>query len=264
VKVSGSEQTPAVILATRGLGEADLLVVLLTPGRGKVRAAARHARKSRRRFPGGLVGGAVGDATIVPRGAGLMRLEGFVSVRDLGALGRDLGRFAQVAYLCELTDGLLHEAESDPGMFSALCEAIGRTLDAGADAGVLRRYELGMLRSLGLLPALDACAVCGDALAPGGPTVPFEEDHGGALCLVHGRGARRVPTAVLGAAGRLLAAGSEAEIDAALRATAERPASERRVLRDLVVGWLRPHLRGKPLRSREFFAKLGPAVPEDG
>jgi DNA repair protein RecO (recombination protein O) len=261
--VSGSEQTPAVILATRGLGEADLLVVLLTPGRGKVRAAARHARKSRRRFPGGLVGGAVGEATIVPRGTGLMRLDGFVSVRDLGALGRDLGRFAQVAYLCELTDGLLHEAEADPGMFSALCEAIGRTLDAGADAGALRRYELWMLRSLGLLPALEACAVCGDALTPG-PTVPFEEDHGGALCLVHGRGARRVPMAVVEAAGRLLAAGSEAEIDGVLRATAERPASERRALRDLVVGLLRPHLRGRPLRSREFFAKLGPAVPEDG
>ncbi|MCA9708791.1 MAG: recombination protein O N-terminal domain-containing protein, partial [Myxococcales bacterium] len=33
------ERTPAVILATRPLGEADLLVVLLTPGRGKLRAA---------------------------------------------------------------------------------------------------------------------------------------------------------------------------------------------------------------------------------
>jgi DNA repair protein RecO (recombination protein O) len=260
--VSGSERTPAVVLATRGLGEADLLVVLLTPGRGKVRAAARHARKSRRRFPGGLGGGAVGEATLVPRGTGLMRLEEFLPLRDLGGLGRDLGRFAQVAYLCELTDGLLHEAQADPGMFSALCEALGRTLDAGADAGAMRRYELGLLRTLGLLPALDACAVCGEALVPGA-TVPFEEGHGGALCLVHGRSVRRVPTAVLEAAGRLLAAGTDVEIDAALRATAERPASERRALRDLVVGWLRPHLR-QPLRSREFFAKLGPAAPEDG
>lgn len=260
--MSGSERTPAVILATRPLGEADLLVVLFTPARGKVRAAAPHARKSRRRFPGGLVGGAVGEATIVLRGVGLSRLEGFVSVRDLGGLGRDLGRFAQVAYLCELTDGLLHESVADPALFSALCESIGRTLDAGADAGVLRRYELGLLRALGLLPALDACAVCGEAITSG-PTVPFEDHHGGALCLVHGRGARRVPAEVLETAGRLLAAGEEGEIDAALRATAERPASERRALRDLVQTWLRPHLRA-PLRSREFFAKLGPAVPDDG
>jgi DNA repair protein RecO (recombination protein O) len=249
-----------VILATRPLGEADLLVVLLTPGRGKVRGAARHARKSKRRFPSGLMGGAVGEATIVPRGTGLSRLEAFSTVRDLGGLGRDLGRFAQVAYLCELTDGLLHESVADPSLFSALCEGIGRTLDAGADAGVLRRYELWLLRALGLLPALDACAVCGDALAPG-PTVPLEEAHGGALCLVHGRGARRVPASVLEAAGRLLDAG-EAEVEGVLRATAESPASERRALRDLVQDWLRPHLR-HPLRSREFFAKLGPAAPEE-
>lgn len=260
--LSGSERTPAVILGTRPLGEADLLVVLLTPGRGKVRAAARHARKSKRRFPSGLMGGAVGEAAIVPRGTGLSRLEGFSSVRDLGGLGRDLGRFAQVAYVCELTDGLLHESVADPTLFSALCEAIGRTLDAGADAGVLRRYELWLLRALGLLPALELCAVCGDALAPG-PTVPFEEVHGGALCLVHGRGARRLPAPVLEAAGQLLAASGEAEVEATLRATAERPASERRALRDLVQDWLRPHLR-HPLRSREFFAKLGPAAPEEG
>jgi DNA repair protein RecO (recombination protein O) len=258
-----AERTPAVILATRGLGEADLLVVLLTPGQGKVRAAARHARKSRRRFPGGLPGGAVGEATLALRGAGLSRLEGFVPVRDHGALGRDLGRFAQVAYLCELTDALLHEPEADPAVFSALCEALERTIDVGADAGALRRYELLLLRALGLLPALEGCAVCGEALAPG-PTIAFEEGHGGALCLVHGRGARRVPVEVVEAVRRLCTTGGPTEAEAALRATAERPASERRALRDLVLGWLRPHLRDRPLRSREFFAKLGSAAPEDG
>jgi DNA repair protein RecO (recombination protein O) len=260
--VSQGERTPAVILATRSLGEADLLVVLLTPGRGKVRAAARHARNSRRRFPGGLVGGAVGEATVALRGAGLGRLEGFVPVRDHSGMGRDLGRFAQVAYLCELTDALLHEPEADPTVFSALCEGIGRTLERGADAGGLRRYELSLLRALGLLPALDGCAVCGEALAPG-VMVLFDEGHGGALCPAHGRGARRVPLAVIEAARGLLAAGLEAEVEATLQATAERPASERRALRDLVLGWLRPHLR-QPLRSREFFAKLGPGAPEDG
>ncbi|MCX4244427.1 DNA repair protein RecO [Paraliomyxa miuraensis] len=256
-----------MILATRGLGEADLLVVLLTPGQGKVRAAARHARKSRRRFPGGLSGGAVGEATVAMRGGGssgggLARLEAFTPVRDHGALGRDLSRFAHVAYLCELTDGLLYEPQPDPAVFSALCEAIGRTMEHGADAGTLRRYELWLLRALGLLPALDGCAVCGDELAPG-PTVLFDEAHGGALCPLHGRGARRIPVEVLAAAVALLVATTEPEVDQALRSVAARPAGDRRGLRDLVLGWLRPHLR-HPLRSREFFVKLGPSAPEDG
>ncbi|MCH9687315.1 MAG: DNA repair protein RecO [Deltaproteobacteria bacterium] len=253
-----AEPTPAVILATRSLGEADLLVVLLTPGRGKIRAAARHARKSRRRFPGGLSGGAVGEAIVAVRDGGLSRLEGFSPRRDHSGLGRDLTRFAYVAYVCELTDALLSEPEPDPALFTALCDAIARTMDEQPQAVVLRRYELTLLRSLGLLPALDLCAACGDPVAPG-PTIPFDEERGGALCLVHGKTAARRSRAVLEAAGRLLDATAETDVDDALAAVSERPAADRRLLRDLVTAWLRRHLR-QPLRSREFFTKLPPSM----
>jgi len=250
-----------VILSTRPLGEADLLVVLLTPGLGKVRAAARSARRSRRRFAGGLSGGAVGEATLAVR-RGLSRLEGFVPSRDHGGLGRDLTRFAYVAYLCELTDALLHEPEPDPALFSALCEAIRRTMDVEPTAVVLRRYELTLLRSLGLLPALDSCAVCGDAL-PAGPTVRFAEERGGSLCLVHGKSAPRRPAPVLAVARGLLEPREELEMDVVLEDATARPPAERRALRDLTTAWLRPHLR-QPLKSREFFAKLGPRTgPQD-
>lgn len=251
------ERSPAVVLATRPLGEADLLVVLLTPGRGKLRTAARHARRSRKRFPGGLVGGAVGEATVAVRTGGLSRLESFVPARDHGSLGRDLTRFAYVAYLCELTDALLHEPEPDPESFSALCEAISRTMDEPPRAAVLRRFELRLLRSLGLLPAIDACAVCGEPLAPG-PTVPFDDHRGGTLCLAHARlAAQRRPAAHLAAARRLLEASDDADVDAALAEIEAEPPGVRRGLRDLAMGWVRAHLR-RPLRSREFFTKLGP------
>ncbi|MEX1365316.1 MAG: DNA repair protein RecO [Nannocystaceae bacterium] len=256
------ERSPAVVLATRPLGEADLLVVLLTPGQGTVRAAARHARRSRRRFPGGLGGGAVGEATLVARGTGLQRLEGFTAARDHGALGRDLTRFAYVAYLCELTDALLHEPEADPELFSALCEAIGQTMDEPPRAVVLRRFELRLLRSLGLLPAIDTCAVCGELPAPG-PTVPFDDARGGTLCLVHGRNAARRPAPVLAAARRLLEASAPTEVDAALAQVEAEPPGVRRALRDLATGWIRGHLR-RPLRSREFFGKLGPGPGRPG
>ncbi|MCA9648534.1 MAG: DNA repair protein RecO [Myxococcales bacterium] len=256
------ERSPAVVLATRALGEADLLVVLLTPGRGKVRAAARHARKSRRRFPGGIGGGSVGEATLALRSGGLSRLESFVPARDHGALGRDLTRFAYVAYLCELTDALVHEPEPDPELFSALCEAIARTMDEPPRAVVLRRYELRLLRSLGLLPALDQCAVCGEPLAPG-PTVPLDDARGGTLCLQHGKGAPRRPAPQLAAAQRLLEAAADADVDQALAEVEAQPPMVRRGLRDLAMGWVRGHLR-RPLRSREFFAKLGPGEGRPG
>lgn len=256
-----AQRIPAVILATRPLGEADLLVVLLTPDHGKLRAAGRHARKSTRRFAGGLVGGAIGEAQIVVRGGGgLARLSAFSPTRDHGGLGRDLTRFAYVAYLCELTDGLLHEPEPDPALFSDLCGSIARTMDAPPRASVLRRYELRLLWSQGLVPALDSCAVCGDELPPG-PTVAFDEPRGGSLCRLHGRGAPRRAAEVLAAAARLTAAFEDEEIEAALAATESLAAVHRRALRDLTTRWLRVHIR-RPLRSREFFGKLG--EPQDG
>ncbi|MGH9063603.1 MAG: DNA repair protein RecO, partial [Acidimicrobiales bacterium] len=44
----------AVVLRTYKLGEADRIVVLVTAGRGKVRAVAKGVRKTKSRFGGRL------------------------------------------------------------------------------------------------------------------------------------------------------------------------------------------------------------------
>ena len=46
--------TPAVVVRVVDYGEADRIVTLLTRARGKLAAMARGARKSRRRFAGGV------------------------------------------------------------------------------------------------------------------------------------------------------------------------------------------------------------------
>ena len=46
------QQDEAYVLTTQELGEADLIVTLLAEHHGKVRAVARSARRSRRRFGG--------------------------------------------------------------------------------------------------------------------------------------------------------------------------------------------------------------------
>jgi DNA repair protein RecO (recombination protein O) len=266
--------------------EADLLVVLLTPDHGKVRCAARNARKSRRRFAGGLPGGALGEATLHPgrrrtsaigRGeAGLWRLEAFRSVHDLSGLGRDLDRFAYVAYLCELTDALVHEPEPDPRRFAALAEAITTVLASTgpADPGILRRFELRLLDTLGLLPSLRDCCVCGmpvvDAGAPSGPDedaeVAFDGPRGGVLCPAHAQPSQRCSAVVLRACQRLLdtdvdptAASLPSGPDDALRELAAAPAEDRRALRDLTATVVRAQLR-RPLRSLEFLRQVSTRV----
>ena len=47
-------QTEAIVLFAREFGEADVIVHLLTPERGRIAAIGKHARKSTKRFPGSL------------------------------------------------------------------------------------------------------------------------------------------------------------------------------------------------------------------
>ncbi len=253
-------RTPAVVLSTAALGEADLMVVLMTPDLGKVRAAAKHARASKRRFAGGLPAGALGEASLARRRESAMwRLDGFRSVAEVSGLGRDLARFAYVGYLCELTDVLVVEPEPDARRFAALSEAVGETLRAEPRPAVMRRFELRLLDSLGLLPALHECCVCGEADL-GSNEIAFDADRGGALCPAHAVGAPvHIPAQTIALAVELhRSAAPEDAWDAATRADA----TVRRALRDLVQTVVRPHLR-RPLRSLEFLASLTPRGATD-
>lgn len=239
-----SEPVAAVVLRTTPLGEADIVVVLHTERWGKVRAAARAARRSKRRFAGGLPAGGVGEAVLHPgRSGGLWRIDGFVPRLDHSAIGRDLDRFAYVAYLCELADALVEEHHPEPGLHAALEQAIERTVALPVDPLVLRGFEVALLLHLGLLPAFESCCVCGSDLA--GATIPFDPGRGGALCLAHGKGAALQPASLLGAAAALArgeAAGSLGP-------------NERRALRDLLHRPIQAQLRA-PLRSIELFQQL--------
>lgn len=228
------------------------MVVLLTPDLGKIRTAANNARRSKRRFAGGLPVGALGEVSVTRRREGsLWRLDGFRSVAEVSGLGRDLTRFAYVNYLCELTDVLVVEPESDARRFAALAEAIGESLRAQPRPAVMRRFELRLLDSLGLLPTLEACCVCGEPT--GGTEIAFSAGRGGALCLVHGVGAQRVPSETIALA---VALHRDDAPQAAWDAATAADGQVRKALRDLVQSVVRPHLR-RPLRSLEFLASLG-------
>jgi DNA repair protein RecO (recombination protein O) len=244
---SAAETHPAVILRTRPLGEADLLVVLLTPEHGKIEAAARSARNSRKRFPGGLPAGLRGQAALARGRGALARLERFEPTSDHTPVGKDLGRFAYVAYLCELTDELVYGRNPDAPVFAALCTALDAVIGGAPRPSELRRYELALLDGLGLLPALTGCCVCGADVADGA-TLGFDAGRGGLLCGEHAVGAPRVDPAVVAAMRDLAAGGDPAGLEAA-------PPEVRRSLRDLTQMALKAHLR-RPLHSLAFFAAI--------
>lgn len=250
--------TPAVVLRTRELRESDLIVVLLTPDRGKLDCLARGARRSRRRFPGGLPNGARGQAGIDPGRGSLAVLTSFTPTVDHGVLGRSLELFAYVAYVCELSDQLIDGTTADPTAFAHLCEAIESATD-DATPMLLRRFELSLLDALGHLPALEGCSVCGLPAHVTDEGVAISRERGGVLCLAHARAARRIPPEVVELAVVLL----HAEPEARAAAYAQAEEGTRRALRDLCREWIHPHLRS-PLRSLAFFAQLASQVGVPG
>lgn len=243
--------TPAVVLRTRPVRESDLVVILLSPRRGKLETIARGARKSRRRFPGGLPVGARGEASVSTGRGSLMTLDGFALQADHSGIGRDLTTFAFVSYMCELTDHLVDGSHGDPRLFAALCEGIEVALEGSPPPLVLRRFELTLLDSLGLLPTFGHCCVCGSDLAPelgvGRGGAAYDAARGGALCPKHAGGAKRVDPGVLAACAALV----DQEPDPLAGATL----AQRRGVRDLALEVVRRHLR-RPLKSLEFFAQL--------
>ena len=264
MNLNGELTTPAVLLRTRALGEADLIVVLLSPILGKIHAAARNARRSRRRFPSGLTGGACGEA-VVARGRGsLLRLHGFVGTLDGSLAGSSLETFASVAYVCELIDQLVLEQEPDPRLFEHLSQTIGAVLTSGTNWPlILRRFELGLLDCLGLLPTLDCCCVCGDPLDLSLESVAFDEGRGGCLCQNHAGSSAVMTTEAVVLARELVglpwATGSdEPPARPSHLAVDATPPAVRRALRDLSFHPLRRHLT-RPLRSLAFFSQLSAA-----
>jgi DNA repair protein RecO (recombination protein O) len=242
--------TIAIVLRTVAYGEADRVVTLLGPMTGRLSALARNARKSVRRFGGGLGMGAEGRAELRERsGSDLLLLEGFdVQEPRLGLAG-DMGKTAHAAYALEVCDRLCPPRHAEPAVFDWLQEFLLR-LEAGrSSAARLRVFELGLLARLGIGPALDRCAVCGRHDL-GEESARWHPEQGGVQCAscTH-RG--EILTAQIRQALTQLATTSLVDAEGV---TLDRDTNV--ACRRAILGLLRTHIAG-PLRSLDFIEKMG-------
>ena len=173
----------AMILLTRPVGEADLVVVFLSETEGKLAGSARSARRSRRRFGGGLDPLTRGRATWVEaEGRELVRLESFDVTVSFAGRQKELPWFYLFAYMAEVADTFARDRQADP-RFYRLLRAAADASEGGSAPGTVRRwFELWTLRLQGLLPALDECAGCGRETRESGARVA--PSVGDALCEV--------------------------------------------------------------------------------
>lgn len=263
------DPSPAVVLRSSPYGESDAIVVLATREHGKLRCMARGLRRSRKRFPGGLSIGSCGVAEFARSRGDLVHLDGFRRTADGSGLGRSLEGYAYACYVCELSEALLVEGQPEARVFELLERAISQFTLGHATAEELRRFEIGILDSIGCLPDLARCAQCGlelntsvahlataaaEAEAEGeGPTSAFDATRG-RLCDPHAGGSPRWPISVF-ALGRELREMVEIGSEVATWTFSELSVQARRGLRDVLWRCLREQLP-RPLASRAFLATL--------
>lgn len=158
-------RTEALILRRSDFGEADRLLTVLTPERGKLRLVAKGARKPSSRKSGhvellshGQYMVAVGrELDIITQAE---TLEPFLPVRE------DLGRTTYGQYFAELADAFTAERDENRPLFYLLKDALGWLCDAGDLPLVARYYELHLLGLVGYQPQLFICGGCKKRLEP--------------------------------------------------------------------------------------------------
>lgn len=160
------ERAEGIVLKTTPYGDSDLVVQLLLRTGGRAGAFARSARKSRRRFRGGLQPFQhLSIAITAPRGGQLHGLRETETLCPFHGIAADLHRLAAGSRLLDLLLHTLHDGEGGDPAFSRILSFLHwlNTEERGpafVETG-LHRIELLLLGQLGLLPDLEASARSG-------------------------------------------------------------------------------------------------------
>ena len=172
-------RTEAIVLRRRDFGEADRLLTLLTPGRGKLRAVAKGIRKPTSR-KGGHLELFIRSRLLLAAGHDLDIITQAETVDAYRPLREDLLRGAYASYAVELLDQLTPDGQENPEIFDLLAAALGWFGSAADLALTARYYELHLLGLSGFQPELRRCVIGGEEIVAEDQF--FSALLGGAVC----------------------------------------------------------------------------------
>jgi DNA repair protein RecO (recombination protein O) len=185
--VPGPVKTEAVVLRSIRYGEADRILHLYTPHRGRVGAIAKGVRRARSRF-GGRLEPFFRLRMELHEGRGeLLTVTGAHTVEAHACLRGDARALDAAARACDAVSRLFETSEPHPGVFNLLCRKLAllderAARDEAGDARAGRAgalaFRIKLLHAAGLAPQLAACASCGEREH----LVAFSGAAGGVVC----------------------------------------------------------------------------------
>ena len=167
--MSGSIKTEAVVLRSMRYGEADRILHLYTPHRGRTGAIAKGVRRARSRFGGRLEPYFRLQMVLYEGKSDLMTVTSAETVSGHPRLREHAAALDSAARACDAVSRLFDTPEPHPGVFALLCNELA-LLDAGAGGDRSHAthanqlaFRLKLMLAAGLAPQLAGCAVCGEA-----------------------------------------------------------------------------------------------------
>ncbi|MFQ5575645.1 MAG: DNA repair protein RecO [Anaerolineae bacterium] len=173
--------TDAIILRRSDFGEADRMLTVFTPGRGKLRLLAKGVRKTKSR-KAGHVELFTHAALQVAAGRNIDIVTQAETVQAYRALRDDLDKIGRAGYVVELVDKFTQEGDANYAIFELLALTLARLADGSpAEQQLALRYlELHLLGLAGFRPQLHFCLSCNRKIKPDANY--FHVAGGGVLC----------------------------------------------------------------------------------
>jgi DNA repair protein RecO (recombination protein O) len=181
--MSGTLKTEAIVLRSIRFGEADRVLHLYTPGRGRISAIAKGVRKTKSRFGGRLEPFFRLNLLLYesrPPRSDLMTVTGAETVAGFPRLREDARSLDGAARACEAVSRVFDDGDPHEGVFHLLANQLA-LLDADparATRANALAFRLKLLLAAGFAPHLASCASCGEREH----LVGFSGAAGGVVC----------------------------------------------------------------------------------
>jgi DNA repair protein RecO (recombination protein O) len=173
-------KTQAIVLRSLRYAEADRILHMYTPGRGRVSAIAKGVRKARSRFGGRLEPFFRLDVVLYEGRGDLLTVTSAETLAAHPRLREDARALDGAARACEAVARVFDDGEPHAGVYHLLANELALLDAEPAKAGRANAlaFRLKLLLAAGFAPQLAACAACGER----DHLVGFSGAAGGVVC----------------------------------------------------------------------------------
>ena len=157
-----TEKLQAFVLSAIDYGDSDRIVSLFTLEHGRIKAFARGAKKSRKRFGAALETFARIEAQVKIKD-GLSGIQQAEIQNIYPRIRADLAGIAHALYACEVVDAMIPEGHPLPRLYRLLAAYLDHMETESASENDRRFFEINLLNILGYRPSLESCCRCDNA-----------------------------------------------------------------------------------------------------